>query len=356
MRKILFIAALACALAVSCKDEWDPVFTFKYQDPAMFEPSKLEPNCTIADLKKLYVKEGHPVKIDPDLIIKGQVVSEDRSGNIYKSLYIQDETGAIELKIGKNGLYNDYQPGQWVVVRCSGLVLGNYSGMLQLGYMRNRKANGEDAVDTNADGEDSDKYETTYMEVNYLIDTHIIRAEQGNSVAPKVLTEADLKANVTTIPIQQGPDFGRLVTIKGLKYGSASGDKKIFLLTYYGTDHDTDRVFLSDETYGVTTWAMSKNGFLNYINSGKWDHVADVVNHKEGLIKNATAYAVSQYFLCGSTEVQIRTSGFCRFADSQIDPDVLAGTATIDITGILTCYNGAVQFTLIDEDSVKVNK
>ena len=104
MRKILFIAALACALAVSCKDEWDPVFTFKYQDPAMFEPSKLEPNCTIADLKKLYVKEGHPVKIDPDLIIKGQVVSEDRSGNIYKSLYIQDETGAIELKIGKNGL------------------------------------------------------------------------------------------------------------------------------------------------------------------------------------------------------------------------------------------------------------
>ena len=357
MRKnILLLAVLCCVLAVSCKDEWDPVVTFKYDDPGLYKPSDLKPNCTIADLKKLYVKTGKPVKIDPDLIIKGQVVSEDRSGNIYKSLYIQDETGAIELKIGKNGLYNDYKPGQWIVVRCSGLTLGNYNGMLQLGAMRNRKANGEDATDTNADGENSDKYETTYLEVNYLIDTHILRAEMGEKVKPKLLTEEDLKANITTIPVQQGPDFGCLVTLKGLKYNSADGTPKIFLLTYYGSDHDNDRVFLSDETYGVTTWAMSKNAFLKYIESGKWDYVSDVLNHKAGLIKNASAYAVSQYFMMGKTEVQIRTSGYARFADLEIDPDVLSGKATIDVTGILTNYSDAIQFTLIDEDSIVVNK
>lgn len=46
------------------------------------------------------------MKIEKNIVIGGQVVSEDRSGNVYKSIYIQDATGGIELKIGKNALYN----------------------------------------------------------------------------------------------------------------------------------------------------------------------------------------------------------------------------------------------------------
>jgi hypothetical protein len=58
----------------------------------------------------------------------------------------------------------------------------------------------------------------------------------------------------------------------------------------------------------------------------------------------------------GDTEVQVRTSGYARFADTQIDPAVLDGTATLDITGILSTYNGAIQFTLLDLDGVRVQK
>ena len=62
----------------------------------------------------------------------------------------------------------------------------------------------------------------------------------------------------------------------------------------------------------------------------------------------------------GGTDIQVRTSGYARFADAEIDKDVLAGTATVDVTGILTCYLSSgtyvAQFTLIDEDSVTVNK
>ena len=83
------------------------------------------------------------------------MISEDRSGNVYKSLYIQDETGGIELKLGKNGLYNDYKLGQWVYVKCSGLTLGAYNGMVQLGWESN-----------------DSKYETSYIEVQYIIDTY----------------------------------------------------------------------------------------------------------------------------------------------------------------------------------------
>ena len=70
--------------------------------------------------------------------IKGKVISSDRQGNIYKSLYIYDGTAAIELKL-YNGLYLDYQldlenmKSQWVYVRLDGLYLGNYRMMLSIG-------------------------------------------------------------------------------------------------------------------------------------------------------------------------------------------------------------------------------
>ena len=77
---------------------------------------------------------------------------------------------------------------------------------------------------------------------------------------------------------------------------------------------------------------------------------------KDVLVKNASAYSVSQYFIVGKTDVQIRTSGYARFADSQMDPRILTGAVTIDVTGILAIYNGGIQFTLIDENSISINE
>ena len=72
--------------------------------------------------------------------IKGKVISSDRQGNIYKSLYIYDGPAGIELKL-YNGLYLDFlldlasKPikSQWVYVRLDGLYLGNYRMMLSIG-------------------------------------------------------------------------------------------------------------------------------------------------------------------------------------------------------------------------------
>ena len=151
MRKIFIAISIAALAALASCSEWEPVVTINYDDPGVAEPVNMTANCTIAELKAKYKTIGEPVKIDDDLIICGQVASEDRSGNIYKSLYLQDATGGIELKIGKSALYNDYKPGQWVYVKCEGLTLGNYSGMLQIGYGRNKKASGEESG-TNDDG------------------------------------------------------------------------------------------------------------------------------------------------------------------------------------------------------------
>lgn len=47
-----------------------------------------------------------------------------------------------------------------------------------------------------------------------------------------------------------------------------------------------------------------------------------------------------------STEIQIRTSGYSKFADKEIPEEVLKGAKTIDVTGILAFYQGSIQITV----------
>ncbi|MCM1291338.1 MAG: DUF5689 domain-containing protein [Prevotella sp.] len=76
-------------------------------------------------------------KINPDVsthyIIKGRVISSDASGNIYQALYIQDGTDAITLSIRKLSMYNEYRVGQEIVLDVTGLYLGKYAGLVQIG-------------------------------------------------------------------------------------------------------------------------------------------------------------------------------------------------------------------------------
>lgn len=332
MKKILNIAYIFAAtmfLAASCS-EWDPVVNFGYDDPVS-DQVDMKANTTIAAVKALYVDK--PVHIEKDLIIAGQVTSSDQSGNIYRSLYIQDATGALEIKIGKSSLYNDYRPGQWVYVKLDGLTLGTYEGMLQIGL-----------------DDPSGEYETAYIDVQRIIDLHIFKGKIDTPVTPVEIDESQL-----TLP----QNMEKLVTVTGLVYANEA-----FALLYPDPNGDkkssSNRVFLSDMTWGITTWAMSKNKMQAYLDSGIWDEattgdggktVAQL--RKENAIE-ATATYVSQYFKKGRTEVQIRTSGYAKFADVELDEEVLNGSKAINVTGILTNYRGAAQFTLIDLESVKV--
>ena len=342
------------------------MFTGKYENPPMKETVSegdgIEANTTIAELAKLY--KGYPWQIDQDIVIAGKVSTTDQPGNFYKSFYIQDATGGMEIKVGRNGLYNEYKPGQTVYVNCQGLTLGMYGykdgnyggqGMVQVGY--------EDPT-----GE----YETSYIEHQMLVDMHIFKGEKGNPVEPVELTESQLPGKDDTQV--QNPYLGTLVTLRGLKYANET-----FTLLYLDSNKNKkdsqNRIFLSDQTWGVTTWAMSKAKMQEYLHSGMWDDcklgnsgdqnygtVGDrkVFDAKTGEVSypeiEKAAYSVSQYFKMGNTEIQIRTSGYCKFSDTEIDPDVLSGKATVDATGILTMYQGSIQFVLIDLGGIVVNK
>lgn len=162
MKKFIqFCVALAVALGVAgCYNDFDMPAPRPAATDADFADME---RISIADVKQLFLTEHGSIsgtgensdwehtkytligqsKEGKDYYIKGKIQSSDEEGNIYKSLHLVDETGAIEVKLS-TGLYIDYPmgtydkatgtiPTHWVYVKVTGLYVGNYRMMLSIG-------------------------------------------------------------------------------------------------------------------------------------------------------------------------------------------------------------------------------
>lgn len=131
---LMLAAVLGCGALTSCQDDIDA--------PGMEVPvATLTPNTTIAEVKEAFWQDGTNyiesigTKDNGEhYIISGRVISSDRSGNIYKSLVIQDETAALAISINQSNLYNEYRVGQEIVMDLTGMYIGKYASLQQLGY------------------------------------------------------------------------------------------------------------------------------------------------------------------------------------------------------------------------------
>ncbi len=91
---------------------------------------------TIAELKALYPVDsydGHNRIEGTKKALKARVSANDESGNLYKTLYLQDESGAIAIGVDRTGLFPHFMVGQEVVVELDGLGVGRYAGSYQIG-------------------------------------------------------------------------------------------------------------------------------------------------------------------------------------------------------------------------------
>ena len=160
MKKIFFysIALLMGAMGlISCDTDFELPHMVVPEAPA-----GMEANISIADLKEAYWKDdrnycdeiGKNEETGEDYIIEGRVVSSDASGNIYKNFIIEDESGALTISVNMKDIYKSYKFGQKVLVRATGMHIGKYNGLQQLG-----------APEWYAAG---NTYETTFMEEGVL--------------------------------------------------------------------------------------------------------------------------------------------------------------------------------------------
>ncbi|MBU3856512.1 MAG: choice-of-anchor J domain-containing protein [Candidatus Phocaeicola excrementipullorum] len=109
-----------------------------YDAPPLSEPEYTGPaaNTTIAELRELGASatQDVPFVIAGDFVLKATVTGNDESGNIYKKIYFQDETSAIEMEVDQNSVYNYYPVGQVVYVNLKGLSISVYGDEQQLGH------------------------------------------------------------------------------------------------------------------------------------------------------------------------------------------------------------------------------
>lgn len=128
MKNIAGVILLAFALSGCVKEKFDAPPT------GGEDPKGVSANTTIKDLKAIYtLGTGVPKKVDNDWIISGIVNADDKDGNLYKVVTIQDSTGGIQLKVDNSSLYNEFPVGRRVFVKCKDLYVGEYSGLYQVG-------------------------------------------------------------------------------------------------------------------------------------------------------------------------------------------------------------------------------
>ncbi len=125
----LFLNALLLLLvAVGCNEDFDT--------PPMVVPhAQHQANMTIAEFKAKYWQDGRNF-IDTckdETYIHGWVTSSDEEGNIYKHLYIQDETGGLGISIDANSICNTYRVGQEIVISMKDFWIGKYNGEYLIG-------------------------------------------------------------------------------------------------------------------------------------------------------------------------------------------------------------------------------
>lgn len=154
---------------------------------------------TLAEVKTAYANIS--TTITEDIIIEGYVSSSDESGNVYKTIYLQDApenpTQGLIVSVDAVSTYTSYPQGSKVYIKLKGLAFGKYGGALQVGY------NNLDPV-TNT---------TTFGRIpEKLVGNHLVRSCAPKvKMVPKVITLSQLASSID-------PLIGALVQVNNAEF------------------------------------------------------------------------------------------------------------------------------------------
>lgn len=340
----IFLTLAVAVAAVGCYNDFDtpdPLDAVRPATDADFDPAQYR---TIKQVKQLFLDRFGSVsntgdtlasngwngsgpstcyvKIEDDIYIKGKVMSSDEEGNIYKSLYLCDDSGAIEIKLG-TGLYISYPMGEldtatgeipthYVYVKLKGLYLGNYRMMLSIG---------DGPTDSYNKVNEHRFYANSNIENKTRVAEHVFLGQATELKVGREILEIDA-SNYNTIYGEANQDnLGRLVLLRGVtchyfdEGSNASDSKYPGWMDRYLKDGSAETVFkhwyrwaFNDKTYPTSA---SLYGSV----------VFSFSTAKPSSVNSAGIYVV-------------RTSGYSRFASQPITREGAKG----DILGILSIY------------------
>ncbi len=165
---ILLIVAIGFSACVDRTFDEPPI---NGEDPNI----SAEQIVTVEDVLSHYVP-GEVVALDMDKYLSAIVVADDRSGNFFRSIVVQDETGGLTVLLDDVELFNKYFEGRRLFILLKDLYVSDYAGLPQIGYT------------PVADGTQTDLSRIPAV----LIDDIIIPGTFNNEMTPQNLTIDDL--------------------------------------------------------------------------------------------------------------------------------------------------------------------
>ncbi len=324
MKKIINIALVSLMFfsSVGCYSKFEsPAPAQPYTD-ADFADAEI---ISIKALKEKYsslVGTSKSEQITEDLVIRGKVISSDREGNIYKSLFILDHddvdgSAAIELRLFASN-YVCYPVGSMVYVRLNELSIGDYKGMLSIG-----------ARSVNED------YVHTTIENRLALDAHIFLGEQ------LAMTSADTivitKDNYSTL---SDDNLACLVRFEGVEsvWGSAAWGYKNYYPNYFSSAENN---FEWSESYGETFPDLAVPTLAYYGSNPDNSSLADSYFYGSSWYSYDPTGTDNE-----SGQYVIRLSAYARFSKTEVP----AEGSKVNITSIYTQFGSgstkAYQLTL----------
>ena len=201
---LIFIGAV---LISSCKKEYDT-------PPLNSIP---ETNLlTIDSLRNWQESVGGKISIDEEISVVGIITMDETDGNIYKNVYMQDATGAINVRIlSGGGLYQ----GDSVRIYLKGTILNKYNGVLQLDSVD---------VDNNVVKLDSDvdfaAQLTTIDQITPAMESKLIRLENVQFVAYELGNTYADKDGLQSVNILLEDCSGNTIIVRTSGYASFAGE------------------------------------------------------------------------------------------------------------------------------------
>ena len=152
---------------------------------------------TIAHLRDVVVGTGGCILQD-DFVVVGYVITSDCDANIFRTIIVDDGTGAIEVMMGLYDLGVSHPEGLLVALRLQGCYADYSYGVLQVG----RKAH------------EYDPYAVEYLNSREAVARVVVCSDRVESISARRCTIGELAPSM----------LGRLVELEGLHLVDADDD------------------------------------------------------------------------------------------------------------------------------------
>ncbi|PCH78312.1 MAG: hypothetical protein COB98_00695 [Flavobacteriaceae bacterium] len=200
-------------------------------------------NATIQEVKDKY--QGALLQLEDSLVFEAIVTANDKSGNAYKYIYVQDDSGGIKIKINQKNLYlRGFSVGQKIVVNTKDLYIHALSGELQLGGL----------------------YEGNIGNIeSYDVFKHLYVLAENEVLLPKIVTLSDITAK----------DIGSYLLLENLQFleqelnfvdDTANGSTRTLIDCTANTIHVRTSKFANFSGAKLPTGNGNVQGVLNYYN------------------------------------------------------------------------------------------